>query len=75
MLLLAVLRGPGVELPLHFVDDDLCTVVVQFPEDFRGVVGLALPTPFHGLDEFVPDGHDLGHFGFDRRAMDTPYRS
>ena len=38
---LAVLRGPGGESPLYFVDDDLCTVVVPFPGDLRGIVGIA----------------------------------
>ena len=41
MSLLAVLRGPGVELPLHFGDDDLWPGVVQFPGDLRGIVGMA----------------------------------
>ena len=69
MQFLAVLRGPGVELPRHFVDDDLCTGVVQFPGDFSGTVGMALPTPFNGLHKLVPDRHDPGDFGFDRRVI------
>ncbi len=40
---LAVLRGAEGKLPLHFVEDDLYTIVVPSPGDLRGIVGIAPP--------------------------------